>query len=144
MNAAQLTVFKAAILADGNVSAFVSAQNHIAIAAYYNGAGTGNIWRPDIKVSEINTALVGSEFVALTAIKQNLFLVIASAPVDATSANVRANFTAIFTSGTTLSNLTALAQRVPTKGEMVFTTSNVCSMYGLIVSANDVAQALGS
>jgi hypothetical protein len=141
----QLQTFKAAILADVSQTTNVATNNHIAIAAYYNGNGTGTIWRPAIPVAEIITALIGAETVALSATKIAAFQIMCSGmSIDATNANVRAAFSAIFGASTTLTNLTAIAQRTPTRFEMVFTVSQVCSQFGALVTPNDVAQALGS
>jgi hypothetical protein len=146
LTAAQLATFKAAILADANLAANRAAQAHGAIADYYALAGTGTIWRPVITTQELNTAIVWSEFSALTALLQNAYMALISPGyIDATSANVRGGFTAIFAVGTTSrTNLTTLAQRTPTRFEALFTTANVCSLYGYTPSVADVAQALGS
>lgn len=144
MNAAQLATFKVAINGDANLSAARAAGDQGAIAAYYNAAGTGTIWRPSISVGELNTAIVWSEFSAMTVGKQNAYLAMVLASVDATNANIRAGFASIFAGLTSLANLTALAQRVPTRYEALFTTAQVCSVFGRQVSVADVAEALGS
>jgi hypothetical protein len=143
---AQLATFKAAILADSSQTQNVSAKAHGAIAAYYAAAGTGNVWRPSISTSELNTAIVWSEFAALTALLQNTYLaLIAPGYVDATSANVRAAFATIFGAATTSRpNLTAIAQRPASRFEALFTTSQVCSLFGATPSVEDVVAALGS
>jgi hypothetical protein len=41
-----------------------------------------------------------------------------------------------------LNNLTTLAQRTPTRFESLFTTSQVCSLYGQACTVNDVINAL--
>ena len=144
MNSAQLTTFKAAILAEPNVAAARASQSHGAIAAYYNGPGTGLIWRPAITVAELNTAIVWSEFIALTQGQRDAYAaLISGATVDATNANVRAGFSTIF-AGTSITNLTALAQRVPTVFEQLFSSGGVSTMFGYQVSVADVVQALGS
>jgi hypothetical protein len=147
LTAAQLAVFKAAILADANLAANRAAQAHGAIADYYaQNAASGTIWRPIITVQELNTAIVWSEFSALTALLQNAYMALISPGyIDATSANVRGGFTTIFAAGTTSrTNLTNLAQRTPTRFEALFTTAQVCSLFGYVPSVADVAQALGS
>lgn len=142
---AQLATFKAAILADANLAAARIAGNHGAIAAYYNGAGTGTIWRPSISATELNTAIVWSEFIALTAVTQNAYLALLQAgAIDATSANVRGGFVSIFPVGVSRTNLTALAQRVPSVFEALFITAQVCALFGQTVTVADVAAALGS
>jgi len=144
MNAAQLTAFKAAILADSSLAAARTAGDHGAIAAYYQGAGSGTVWRPVVTTAELNTAIVWTEFIALSVQVQNAYIALIQAgSVDATSANVRAGFSAIFT-GTSLANLTAIAKRVPTRFEALFSVANVCSVFGQTVAAADIAAALGS
>lgn len=145
LTTAQSTAFRTAILADAALAAHRTAGNHGAIAAYYATAGTGTIWRPDISTTELNTAIVWSEFALLSVQLQNTYhALIATSNVDATSANIRGGFTAIFAAGATRTNLTALAQRVPTKFEQLFTTSQVCSLFGYTPSVTDVVSALGS
>jgi hypothetical protein len=144
MTPSQLSTFKTAITGDANVAAALAAGDHGAIAAYYNGAGAGTIWRPSIAVSELNTAIVWSEFVALTQGQRDAYFALTNgATIDATNANIRAGFSAIF-AGTSLTNLTALAKRVPTRFEALFATSQVSQVFGQTVSVADVAAALGS
>lgn len=146
LSAGQLSVFKSAILGDGALSAARTAGDQGVIAGYYNAsAGAGSIWRPSISASEMNTAIVWSEFITLSAVVQNgYFALIQGGVIDATNANVRAGFASIFSGKVSLTNLVALAARVPTRFEALFTTSNVCSCFGQTVTVADVAQALGS
>jgi hypothetical protein len=141
MTPAQLTALKADIAT--NQSANQAAGNHGAIAAYYNtSAGSGFMWRPNISAQEVSNAIVYSEFVALTVSQQNTYgVMVKSGTIDATSANIRSGFSSVFT-GTTLSNLTALAQKVPTHFEALFNVTNVCPVFGQTVSANDIADAI--
>jgi hypothetical protein len=144
LNTSQLATFKAAINGDANLAAARAAGDQGAIAAYYNAAGSGSIWRPSINSAELNTAIVWSEFIALPVQTQNAyFALVQGGKIDATNANIRAGFSSIF-AGTTIGNLTALAARVPTRFEALFTTANVCSCFGQTVTPADVAQALGS
>lgn len=143
MTPAQLSTFKAAILADANLVAARAAGDMGAMATYYNAAGTGTIWRPSISVAELNTAIVWSEFIALTQGQRDAYRALISGAIDATNANVRAGFAAIF-SGQSLTNLSALAQRVPTRFEQLFVVSQVTPVFGQTVSVADVAAALGS
>jgi len=142
----QLATFKAAILADSNLAAARAAGDHGAIAAYYAGASAGTIWRPSIPTPELNTAIVWSEFAVLTALQQNTYMaLIAPGAVDATKANVRGGFTTVFGAATTSrANLTTIAQRTATRFEALFTTSNVCSLFGYTASVQDIVDALGS
>lgn len=143
MTPAQLTTFKTAINGDAALASARAAGDHGAIAAYYNGAGAGTIWRPSVSVSELNTAIVWSEFIALTQGQRDAYRALISGSIDATNTNIRSGFGSIF-AGTSLSNLTALAQRVPSRFEALFTVAQVCSVFGYTVSVADVAAALGS
>lgn len=146
MTPAQLAIFKTAINGDGALATARAAGDHGAIAAYYNAAGSGTIWRPVITVAELNTAIVWSEFAALTVALQQTYLAMTQGgSIDATSANVRGGFTSVFASGTTSrTNLTNLAQRTQTRFEALFTTGQVCELFGKVVTPADVAEALGS
>lgn len=146
MTPAQLATFKAAIQANPACAAMLAAADHIGIAALYNSAGAGSVYRPSIPAAELNTAIVWTEYAALTAVLQNCYqAMIAPGAVDGSNANIRTGFASIFAgagAAATRANLVALAQRTPTKVEMIFMIGNVCSAFGLIVTANDVAQAL--
>ena len=142
MKDSNIPAFKAAILADPNLTAFLAAGNDGSIAAYYNAPGTGLIWRPSISTGEMNTAIVWSDFLLLTALAQNTYMAMISASsVDATSARIRAGFSSVFPVGTTLANLTAIAQKVPTRFEALFTTAQVTTEFGTIVRVEDVVTA---
>ena len=139
-----LSTLKAAIQADAALTAFLAAGNHGAVADYYNTPAAGSIWRPSISVAELNNAIVWSEFAALSVQLQNTYLAMtAGGSVDATQARIRAGFAAVF-SGVSLTNLTAMAQRAPSRFETLFTTANVCSAFGQSVTPADVAAALGA
>ena len=148
MNATQLTAFKAAILADASLATMRTASNHIGIADYYNGAGTGVVFRPAISASELNTAIVWSEYALLTVAFQNCYqAMIAPEMVDGSNANIRTGFATIFAGvgqAVTRANMIALAQRVPTKFEQVFTTASVCALFSRFITPNDVARAMGA
>lgn len=145
MTPVQLTSFKNAILADASLAAARAAGDHGAIAAYYNAPATGFVWRPSISPVELNTAVDWAAFAALTAIKQNAFsAMIAGGTLDATSANIRAGFQAVFGAGATLTAVTALAQRVPTRFEALFAVSNVTPVFGQVVTVADIVAAMGA
>lgn len=114
------------------------------LAAYYNTTASPqlDLWRPDIAPSDIIPVIVMSEFIALTAVKQNgLLLYMQGSVINATNANVRNGFTSIFTSGTSLTNLTALAKKAATNLEKLFTVSNVSPLYKYTVSGNELSKA---
>jgi hypothetical protein len=144
LTTAQLLTLKAATNGDSNLAAARAAGDQGAIAAYYNGAGAGLIWRPAISIAELNTAIVWSEFILLSQGQRDAYsALISGATIDATNANVRNGFGSIF-GGTSITNLTAIAQRAPTRFEALFTTASVSSVFGYQVTVADIAQALGS
>ena len=106
MTPAQLATLKTD--ATANFAALVAATDWPSIAAAYNlpSSPAVTIWRADIKPVEVIDAITGSEFIALTPQHQAMLsLLLQPGVVDATSANVRADFSAIFSAG---SSLTAL------------------------------------
>lgn len=146
LTTAQNATLKAAMLADSNVVALGTQDQKI--ADYYNAPSATSIWRPNVAASEIVAACVGTEVVALTALKQGL-LQFMNQPgvVDATSASVRGNFSAIFAAGATLTALTAVAQRSGTRFETIagFLTAaapaNTSSVVGHILTDVEVNAA---
>lgn len=145
LTSAQLTTFASAINTDTGVNGLIATHGWPAIADYYNtSAGTGSVWRPCIEIPELNTAIIWSEFSGLTVALQNTYLAMtADGSVDATSSNIRSGFSTVFSGKVSLTNLTAIASRVPTRFEALFTTANVCSLFGYRVTASDVMLALG-
>jgi hypothetical protein len=120
----------------------IAESNYNVLADFYNTATNQNIWKPDLKVNELSSAIIMSAFVGLTAVKQNGYFVLTQGEyIDATNANIRAGFTTIFGAGTTLNNLTALAQRFATNFEFLFTSNNVSSVYNYILTYEDIEQA---
>lgn len=141
MTPAQLATLKADILA--NVATRPTTDMG-ALASFYNASAAGFVWRPHVAAKELNTAIVWSEFIALPIATQNgYFAILSGGFMDATSANIRAGFGAIF-SGQSQTNLVALVKRAPTNFEALFTTSNVSTAFGQTVSVADVASALAS
>lgn len=145
LTTAQLATLKSDIAA--NFAAQVTAADWPTITAAYNAPSNPvvTIWRADIPTSEIVSGITFSELVALSAVKQfGLQVLMQPGTVDATSANVRAAFSAIFGASTTLTALSALAQRTATRLEALFTTAQVSAVYGYALSANDVQKAMGA
>lgn len=133
---AQLTTLATDINAQGSLA--TARTNHDApfVANFYAGAGSVTVWRNDISVGEVTKAITMSDFVVLTAIKQNgLLLLTQSAVIDATQATIRASFAAIFPSSATLTALNALAIRTATKFEQLFT--NGAAVSGSFLMQND-------
>jgi hypothetical protein len=144
---AEAVVLKADV--HGFFASEVAVQDWPAISNAYNLASNppAMLWRPDVTPTEIASAIVMSEFVALTAIKQNgLLLLTQGAAIDATQSNVRAAFQAIFGAGATMTALTALAQRVGTRFEVLFSSAvagaRVTTKYGQPLTADDVQSAM--
>lgn len=148
MNATQLATLKAAIIADTNLAAFITANDDVSIAAYYNTAASPSvsIWNPNISVQELNTAIVWADFVGLTVQQQQAYLaMIAPGFIDATSTNIRAGFVSVFgapASSATTTNLLAIAERNATRFEALFTTNGVCELYGSVVTHDDIAKVV--
>lgn len=132
--------------AQTNFAADVAAANWPAITSAYNAPSSPavTVWRADIPIAQIVANITYSELVALTSVKQfALQVLLQPGVVDASSANVRAAFSAIFGASTTLTALTALAQRTATRLEALFTTSGVSAVYAYSLTGPDVATAMG-
>lgn len=144
LTTAQLQTFKTAIQGDANVTAFLAAGDDGQISTYYNGLGAGSVWLPNISIGQLNTAIVWSEFMTLPVATQNAYIALIQGPIDATNANIRAGFSSIFAGKVSLTNLTTLAARTPTRFEALFTIANVSTVFGYVVSPADVVLALNS
>jgi hypothetical protein len=150
LTTAQWSTFKTDI--NTNQAANVAAGNYDAIVAYYNANSSPavSIWRPLVSITELNNAIVWSEFAGLTAAKQNCYIAMVCGPIDATQANIRSGFSTIFSSqgSQTLINLNLIAKRTGTRFEVLFSTvdgtASVSSLYGAVVTRNDVINALAS
>lgn len=148
MTPAQLATLKTDIQAQPSLASAVTAADWPTIAAFYNAAASPsvNVWRSDVKASEVVAAITYSEYVALTAVKQGgLALLIQPGTVDATSSNVRAAFQAIFGASTSLTALTNLAQRAATALEKLFGSGGppiTSTLYGHVLTADEVQQAM--
>lgn|SRR5487761_2152066 len=143
MTPAQLATLKTD--ATANFAALVAAKDWPAVAAAYNlpSSPAVTIWRADIRPVEVIDAITGSEFIVLTAQHQAMLsLLLLPGVVDATSANVRADFSAIFSAGSSLTALIAMAQRTATRLEALFTTSAISAVYGHTLTADDVQKAM--
>lgn len=146
LTASQLATLKTDISGQSSLTAAIAAKDWPTVAAFYAQPSSPavTIWRADVKPSEIVAAITGTDFVGLTAVKQSLLsLLLMPDVVDATSANVRADFSAIFPASASLTALTAIAQRTATRLEALFTTSAVSAVYGYTLTAADVQQAMG-
>lgn len=140
-----ITVTKAATVYQGSTLLTHWNESHTQIIAdYYNQTANPQVdlWRPDVAVTDMAKSILMSEYIALTAVKQNgMLLYMQNGTIDATNANVRAGFTSIFTSGTSLTNLTALAKKAATYFESLFAVSSVSPFYKIPLTAADVDAA---
>src|SRR5574340_1691611 len=99
LTASQLATLKTDISGQSTLTAAVAAKDWPTVAAFYAEASSPavTIWRADVKPSEIVAAITYTELVALTSPTQfALQVLLQPGVVDATSANVRAAFSAIF------------------------------------------------
>lgn len=135
-------------------AALIALGDHTGLAAVLNFRRDGStpspvngvvgtaitVFRNDIAPKEIVNAIAAADFAAAQQIQiSKLQILFQGAPIDATLANVRANFQGIFTSAsaTTTNALAALAQRNGSRCEQLFGT-------GTTVTQNDVANVLAS
>lgn len=151
----QWDAFRAAVKAhnaDAIATAY-QAKDVDALVTLYNATSGTSIWRSDIKPAELATAIVMSEYVTLTAVQQGgmmLLLQLGAGALDATSSTVRTSFSTLFTGKTTLTNLTALAQRSATVFEAISAyltpaaPANVCApaIYGHVLTRFEVGSQL--
>ena len=118
------------------------------IAQYYNDLASPqvNIWRPDLTVDMITNVIVMSDFIALSASKQQAWFAMSqSSKIDATSSLVRTNFVSIFGNGTATTNsVTAIAKKAATNLEALFAVSSVSPMYKVVLGSDDILSALRS
>lgn len=108
----------------------LAAANDVQLAALINaltGPGAANVFRNDIQPLEVINAILTADFTALTTNQiLQIQLMFLGGVLDATNANVRANFNAIFSGKTTtLANLAAVAQRTGSRAEALFGTGFV-------------------
>lgn len=152
ITSAQSSTLAAAIAADPTLTANGSSNQFQSIADAMNLASNPavGLWMPNVATSVILTALLASDMTALSAGNIGyLQMLLTVGVVDATSANVRANFSTIFAGKTTLTNLIAAAQKTATRFEALgaFITvagaSSISTAYGIVLVAKDVQAALG-
>ena len=141
---------KAAILAQTDPG-FVAARTAGATGAmadWINGETALDIWKPRVTITELLSAVVWPDFIALSIAQQQAWFAITQGGaegVDATESRMRDGFVAIFgAASATVANLVAIAQRKATRYESMYTTDGVCSEFGVRVSNDDVVRALRS
>jgi hypothetical protein len=149
LTTAQNTTLQTDINAQGSLVIARAAHDAPAVANFYNALSATAIWRSDLTNSQVVAACVMTEVVALntTAGAQLAFQTLIHPPiVDATSANVRAAFSTLFSGKTTLTNLTAVAQRLGTRLEVLLGAGGppaVSQVFGYLLQPADVAIAMG-
>jgi len=141
LTAAQLTALATEINTDPKALGYAGktvAQrttiiNTVGASSEKIGAGVVQGW-------QLMDQVIQSEFIQLTVANQNLFLAyLAGGQIDASSANVQANFLAMFPSGTaptTRANLIAFVNRSASRAEVLFGA-------GAVVSSWDMGRATG-
>lgn len=141
---------KTSILAQTD-PAFVAhraAGNTGAMAEWINGPTALDVWKPRVTITELLSAVVWADFIALPAEKRDAWFALTQGGaegVDATVESIRAGFVSIFGgASTTVANLVAVAQRKATRYESLYTTGGVCSEFGVRVSNDDVIRALAA
>ena len=145
-----ITVTKAATVYNGQTLLQLWNNNDMeALASFYNQIASPviDLWRPDISASELTSGIVGGEYVALTAVKQNAFMMyLVAGSLNATSANIRTALDAIFGNTTTKTNLLVVAKKQATNFESLFKgaiqgAAYVSTTYGISVTGQDIYQA---
>lgn len=120
-------------------------QNYEQLANYYNQTASPQVdlWNPALARETIINNITSTDFLTLSQAKRELFLALTSANnIDATITAVRNHFSNIFGTSTTLTNLTAIAKKAATIAEGLYTTNNVCAIYGTTIGYNDIKDAL--
>ena len=155
LSAGQLTALATDINAQGSLASARTTHDAPAVANFYNAASATAVWRSDLRNSEVVAALVGSDVSALASsgLLGLLQLLVMPLTIDASSANIRSDFTTLFSGKTSLTNLTAVAQRTATRIEALFgsggppitcgTDVGGLSLFGQPLDAGTVAKAMG-
>lgn len=146
LTTAQAQAVASAIAADTTLAAHAARNEFSNIADALNQPSNPavQIWHPATPTPAIVAAIAAADMPATAAQIGYLQMLCSTGTVDATSASVRAAFSAVFTGkAATLAALTAASQRRATRFEALFTTANVCSVFGQSIGAADVQSALG-
>jgi len=149
LTSGQQSVLVSAINADPTLTALAAANGFPQIADAMNAASSPavSVWRADLPSKTVLNALQASDMPTPAGLIGYVQLLLSVPVIDASNANVRASFSTCFSGKTTLANLTGLAQRTATRFEALFTTvaspANTTSVYGYLVTADDVQAALG-
>jgi hypothetical protein len=145
LTSAQLTMLASTITGDATLNALAAVNGFPQIAAALNldSAPVVTVFNPSVTTAKIQTAILAADMPTTAALIGWLQMMLSTGTVDGSNANIRSGFSTCFTGKTSLTNLTAIAQRTATRFEALFTTSNICPLFGYNVSAADVQQALG-
>lgn len=143
LTAAQTSVLQAHIRQSADMQSAYAAKDTHAIAAMLNVVVGPFIWKTQVPVEDIARAVVWTEFATLSADNKNLALSMARGTfIDATAATFREGSALIFGQSQTAANIAAACQRQATRLESLFIDAEqVCSLYGYVASASDVANA---
>jgi hypothetical protein len=143
----QLTQLATDINGQASLASARTTHDAQAIVAFYNAASATQIWRSDLRDSEVVAACVGADVAALSGANTTLMqMLITPATIDATSANIRSDFNSLFSGKTSLTNLTAVAQRAGTRLEALFSSGGppaVTTVFGYLLTDRDVQLAMG-
>lgn len=143
----------ATVLDNGKTIAInIAETNFQAIADYYNQDATPvvSLWIPNLNPKDLNKGLVMTEFIALTALKQQgWFAMTTGNEVDATNNLVRTNFGTLFGGNSqTTANLSAMAQKNATRFEALFanatspaSAAKVSTLFSYLVTFQDIDSA---
>ena len=148
---AQQSALQTAITGDAALTTLNTANGFQQIADAMNLASSPavSVWTPNMPTSAALSAILATDMPTAAGLIGYLQMMLSVGSVDTTQANVRTSFSTLFSGKTSLTNLSAVAQRVGTRFEALaaFITAaapaNVSSVYGVRVSAFDVQQAVG-
>lgn len=147
LTTAQLAALKTDIQGQAALTSAVAAQDWVTVANFYNTATATQLWRPNVGSQEIIGAANWTAFATCTVQQQNTFLAMLLNPtVDATKANIRAGFAAVFTVAADQNALSAIAQRAATRLEVLFGSGGppiVSAVFGYTIPATEVQKAMG-
>jgi hypothetical protein len=126
MNNAQLSAFKAAILAETNASVVAgragATRNYEAVANFYRADSSVIVWKSSVSKTELLEAVADS-VAALTADQKNTFALLQTGEVVACDrARVRNALFALFPTGAVNTRLVALFKRPANRGEALSAT----------------------
>lgn len=121
------------------------------IADFYNSVAvpTVNVWKPEVTITELNSAIAWPDMVSLTIEKQLAFqTMIWSFKIDMTDAQVRNGIDTIFGSvSASKAGIVNVGKRPATYLESLFSTggaTKVSQVFGYKLLPSDVAEALNA